>query len=33
MEREYRKTENNQMERRVPLILEKYWTESGRGDG
>ena len=23
----------NKMERRVPMRLEKFWTESGRGDG
>ena len=27
------RTTENKMERRVPPRLEKYWTESGRGDG
>ena len=31
-EKEERTTENK-MERRVSTIFEKYWTESGRGDG
>ena len=31
-EKEERTTENK-MERRVSTRLEKYWTESGRGDG
>ena len=31
-EKEERTTENK-MERRMPTIFEKYWTESGRGDG
>ena len=26
-------TTENRMERPVPTRLEKYWTESGRGDG
>ena len=32
-----RKTEErmteNKMERRVPMRHDKYWTESGKGDG
>ena len=31
-EKEEMMTENK-MERRVPMRLKKYWTESGRGDG
>ena len=27
------RTTENKMERRVSTIFEKYWTESGRGDG
>ena len=27
------KTTENKLERRVPARLEKYWAESGRGDG
>ena len=32
MEKEERTTKNK-MERRVSTIHEKYWAESGRGDG
>ena len=28
-----KRTTENKMERRMPTRLEKYWTESGRGDG
>ena len=28
-----REDDRNEMGSRVPIIHEKYWTESGRGDG